>query len=358
MWVESPDEISSKFWRSLLHPPPPPPGEWHWFVWNRTASISIFFFLSTFFLFFLSSFLSISHPHHQHLYTDIPSGKSSLPSAALEHTLFHAWSWHAHPWCDLTWSLQRHHLFSQQFPHFTICIPPLYESKAPWALACLPAVSQGHDYCTWSSSGTDELQRHGERVEDGVGKAWALETGWDSRKIENTWDYSPCAVLLSLRLFSLTCWIKLFCKCLHNHQVSAPVLLFSLLSFCLHKDPCFSNSHILPFLSFLEYLWSHWVWKKYCGDSKSTKVREVKDQGVAAGRDMLDPTGWLLSPSFSVQLGLPMLRVRTISETHWEWRWNCITLTNRNEWQKSGNLIKVIPVFPLHFVTDGNCFWS
>lgn len=247
MWVESPDEISSKFWRSLLHPPPPPPGEWQRFVWNRSASISLFFFLSTFFLFFLSFFLSISHSHHQHLYTDIPSGKSSLPSAALEHTLFHAWSWHAHPWCDLTWSLQRHHLFSQQFPHFTICIPPLYESKAPWALACLPAVSQGHDYWTWSSSGTDELQRHGERVEDGVGKAWALETGWDSRKIENTWDYSPCAVLLSLRLFSLTCWIKLSFVSAFTIIKSLPLSYY--LPYCLSaltKTPAFLTLSCLP----------------------------------------------------------------------------------------------------------------
>lgn len=145
VWVESPDEISSKFWRSLLHPPPPPPGEWQQFVWNRSASISIFFFLSTYFLFFLSSFLSISHPHHQHLYTDIPSGKSSLPSAALEHTLFHAWSWHAHPWCDLTWSLQRHHLFSQQFPHFTICMSLRSPEHLPASLQSLKGMTTEHD---------------------------------------------------------------------------------------------------------------------------------------------------------------------------------------------------------------------
>lgn len=102
-----------------------------------------FSYLLTFFSSFLPFFLS--HSHHQHLYTDIPSGKSSLPSAALEHTLFHAWSWHAHPWCDLTWSLKRHHLFSQQFPHFTICMSLRSPEHLPASLQSLKGMTTEHD---------------------------------------------------------------------------------------------------------------------------------------------------------------------------------------------------------------------
>lgn len=76
----------------------------------------------------------------------------------------------------------------------------------PASLQSLKGTTTEHD----QGLGLMSCRDMGGRVEDGVGKAQAHGTGWDSRKLEdNSLDYSPRSVLLSLRLFSLSCWIKL-----------------------------------------------------------------------------------------------------------------------------------------------------
>lgn len=72
----------------------------------------------------------------------------------------------------------------------------------------------------------------------------------------------------------------------------------------------------------------------------------------------LNPIGQRVRTLFSIQHGLPMVGVRSICETDWKRSWNSITVSDGNKREKSGNLIKVILDFSLHFVTDGNCFWS
>jgi len=60
--------------------------------------------------------------------------------------------------------------------------------------------------------------------------------------------------------------------------------------------------------------------KQRRSDSKGTRVGEAEDQGAGAHGDMLDPTARPVCPSFTIQFGLPMLRVRSMRETHWEQR--------------------------------------
>lgn len=145
-------------------------------------------YLLSFLPFFLSFYLSSSPSTSVYRYPLRQKQSSQCSTRA------HSFSCMELACSSLVWF----NMVSEETSPFLPAVSPfhhLHESKVPWALACLPAVSQGHDYWTWSSSGTDELQRHGERVEDGVGKAWALETGWDSRKLEeNSLDYSPRAV--------------------------------------------------------------------------------------------------------------------------------------------------------------------
>lgn len=92
--------------------------------------------------------------------------------------------------------------------------------------------------------------------------------------------------------------------------------------------------HALPFLLFLPWIWSHRAWKKnHCSDKKGARVGEAEDQGAGARRGVLDHMGSSVSCSFTVQLGLPMLRVANIWGNGWEWRWGIITVSHRNKRQ-------------------------
>lgn len=128
-----------------------------------------------------------------------------------------------------------------------------------------------------------------------------------------------------------------FLKSLHSHQVSAfvwqhwpytyfpwrPSISTKTSAFLTLPCPAFSTMDMKP----------QDTEKQYCSDSKGAGVEEADNQGADAPRDMLDSMGRPVSPSFSVQFGLPMLRVRSIWETGWEWRWSSITVTRRNKWQ-------------------------
>lgn len=139
----------------------------------------------------------------------------------------------------------------------------------PASLQSLKGMTTEHD----QGLGLMSCRDMGGRVEDGVGKAQAHGTGWDSRKLEdNSLDYSPRSVLLSLRLFSLSCWIKLSFVSTFIIIKSLPVLLFSLLSFHLHQDPCSSNS----FMS--SHFWLFWNIYEATGCEKNIE-RTANAQG-------------------------------------------------------------------------------
>lgn len=133
-------------------------------------------------------------------------------------------------------------------------------------------------------------------------------------------DYSPHAVLLSLRLFSLTCWIKLsFVRAfIIIKSLSLSYYYFPYCSSTFTKTPAFLTLPCFPIPVFSGIFMKPLGMKKNLWGQQKHKSKGGKGQGEATDRDMLDPTGRLVSPSFSVQLGPPMLRVRIISETHWE----------------------------------------
>lgn len=130
-----------------------------------------------------------------------------------------------------------------------------------------------------------------------------------------------------------------FLKNLHNHQVSAFVLqhwLYNYFPYCPSistKTSAFLTLPSPPIPAFSTTNMKPQGMEKHCSDNKGRRVGVAGDQGAGAHRDMLDLMGRPVSPSFTVQLGLPMLRMRSIWETGWEWRWSSITVTHRNKWQ-------------------------
>lgn len=150
------------------------------------------------------------------------------------------------------------------------------------------------------------------------------------------------------------------CKSLYNHQFSVSTLqywpdnYFPYRPSTLTKTPAFLTPPCLSIPLF---------WHGYEGTGcRKTLWRQQGHKSRGGQRpsssSWLNPIGQRVRTLFSIQHGLPMVGVRSICETDWKRRWNSITVSDGNKREKSGNLIKVILDFSLHFVTDGNCFWS
>lgn len=154
----------------------------------------------------------------------------------------------------------------------------------------------------------------------------------------------PCLIKLSFwRAFIIT-----------NSLQYWPYNYFPYCPFTLTKPPSFFNSSTSSYSSFLAWVGRHWVQKKFM----ETAGHNSRGGQRPSSSSWLDLIRQRVIPNFSIQHGLPVVGVSSICETDWERRWNSITGSDRNKWEKSGNLIKVILDFSLHFVTDGNCFWS
>lgn len=182
----------------------------------------------------------------------------------------------------------------------------------------------------------------------GLKMEWEGQVHWplaglrgSSKLEENSLHYSPCVALWSLCPLSLTCWIKL-------EFLKASIIIKSLpLSYNIdlriifptvlpppQRPQLFLTLPCPPLCLFCHGYEATGHWKFMLQWHLRAKVEVTEDQGTGAHKDMLDSTGRPLSPSFSVHHGLPVLRVRSIWQTGWEWKWSSITVTHRKKkWQ-------------------------
>lgn len=176
VWVESPDEISSKFWRSLFCPP-----DTRSLKVVCLKQICIYNYISLSLSPFLPSYLSISTPIYMYRYPLKQKQTASLSSAASsseKQSLIHGAgvlipSVIYQGLCrNITVSLSSFSI--APFASLSYMISsPLRTCLAPYRLSVW-----GHDYwlCQWSSSGMHVPYEHGWRVENRVKRAWAQGT--------------------------------------------------------------------------------------------------------------------------------------------------------------------------------------